>query len=226
MTLFAISPGEAICPISRNTRLEDQVCALIQGISLVLGIGGVATLVALAGVYGSASAIVGFSVYGATLIVMYAFSTAYHATSKLKRKFKLRNVDKSNIYLLIAGTDTPFLLVTMGGGWGWSIFGVVWGMALFGVALRLIVGDRFEYVSHGLYLAMGWVMLVAFYPLVKSMPWDGVFWMVMGGVVYTLGFPIYRWDRMPFNHALWHLFVFGGSIIFYFTILFYVLFQS
>ena len=225
MTFFAISNDQVTCPISRNTRIEDRVCALIQGTSLVLGIGGVATMVALAGVYGSASAIVGFSIYGATLILMYAASTAYHATSKLKRKFKLRIVDKSNIYLLIAGTYTPFVLVTIEGGWGWSLFGVVWGMALFGVAFKLIFVDRFEFVSLGLYLSMGWVMMVAFYPLVNSMPWEGVFWLVMGGVAYTLGVPIYRWERMPFNHALWHLFVFAGSVILYFTLMFYVLFQ-
>ena len=225
MTLFAFPNTWTTCPISRNTRLEDQVCAVIQGTGLVLGIGGVATLVALAGVYGSASAIVGFSIYGATLIIMYASSTAYHAASKPKRKFRLRIVDKSNIYLLIAGTYTPFVLVTIEGGWGWSLFGVVWGMALFGVAFKLIFVNRFEFVGLGLYLAMGWVMMLALNPLVKSMSWDGVFWMVMGGLAYTLGVPIYRWDRMPFNHALWHVFVFTGSIILYFTMMFYVLFQ-
>lgn len=219
----ALKFGEP-CSVSRQTRIEDVVCALIQGVSTVLCVGGIATLVSLAGVYGDAWQIVSLSIYGATLIVVYLSSTLYHSARHIGRKRVLKLVDHANIHLLIAGTYTPFALVTLNGAWGWSLFGVVWGLTVVGIALKLIFGDRFGAVSVVFYLAMGWLVLIAIVPLIRSLPPGGLVWLVMGGLIYSIGVIFYLWERMPFNHAVWQLFVLLGSSCFYFVILFYVLF--
>lgn len=212
------------CPVSRQTYLEDLVCALLQGVSLFLCIGGVSVLISLAGVYGDAWQVVSFSIYGATLIIVYVSSTLYHAARHLGRKRFLKEVDHSNIHLLIAGTYTPFALVTLNGGWGWSIFGVIWGMSVAGIALRLIFRGRHAALSLVLYLAMGWLGVVAIVPLVEVLPLSGVMWLVLSGVIYSTGVIFYLWEKLPFNHVIWQVFVFSGSASFYFLIMFYVLF--
>jgi hemolysin III len=213
-----------VCPVSRQTYLEDLVCALIQGVSLLLCIGGIAVLVSLAGIHGDAWQVVSLSVYGATLIVVYLSSTLYHSARHVRRKRVFKLVDHSNIHLLIAGTYTPFALVTLSGAWGWSIFGLVWGLSVLGIAFKLVFGDRYTPVSITIYLAMGWVALIAVVPLIRSLPLSGLMWLVLGGVVYTSGVVFYLWEKMPFNHAVWQLFVLTGSTCFYFVIMFYVLF--
>lgn len=226
MTSIQIENDIAICPVSRNTRREDLACAYIQGSGLVLAIGGVATLLSLAGVYGDAAQIVSLSIYGATLIILYAFSAAYHASTRLKRKMWYRLVDHANIYLMIAGTYTPFTLSTLKGGWGWSLFGVVWGLAAAGIAFKLIFRNRYEWFSLALYLAMGWLIVIGIAPLSEKLATSGLVWLIAAGLAYTLGVPFYLWQRLPYHHAVWHLFVMAGSSSFYFVHLFYVLLGS
>lgn len=216
---------QAICPVSRNTRPEDVACAIVQSLGLILAVGAVSTLVALAGVYGSAAQIVGLSIYGATLIIMYAFSAIYHASTVQKRKQMLKVVDQSNIYLLIAGTYTPFTLSTLEGGWGWSLFGVVWGLATVGITIKLIFHSRFEWISLALYVAMGWLIVVGAAPLAERLALSGFIWLIAAGLTYTLGVVLYLWESLPYNHVVWHLFVLAGSSSFYFVLLFYVLFE-
>ena len=224
MLSYQTTDGYAICPVSRNTRREDLACAGIQGFSLMLVLGGVATLVALAGVHGTAMQIVSLSIYGATLTILYAFSFAYHASARLKRKMWYRVVDHSNIYLMIAGTYTPFTLHTLEGGWGWSLFGVIWGLAVVGITIKVLFRDRYARLSLALYLCMGWLIVLGVVPLTERLATGGVVWLVAAGIAYTVGVPFYLWNRLPYNHAVWHLFVLAGSSSFYFVHLFYVLF--
>ena len=220
---YALSLDD-VCPVSKQTYLEDLVCAVFQAVTLALGIGAVATLLTLAGVFGNAWHNVSFSIYGATLIIVYLFSMLYHATRHPERKRVLKSVDHATIHLLIAGTYTPFALVTLGGGWGWSILGVVWGLAVVGIALQVAFGNRYRGVGVVLYLAMGWLMVIVIYPLVQSLPAWGVAWMVLGGLLFTGGVPFYLRKSLRFNHVVWHSFVLAGNACFYFVILFFVLF--
>ena len=211
MVSIQIGDDIAVCPISRNTRREDVTCALIQGFGLVMVLGGVSTLLALAGVHGDAAQIVSLSIYGATLILLYTFSMLYHASANLKRKMWYRLVDHSNIYLMIAGTYTPFTLSTMKGAWGWSLFGVIWGLATLGIIFKLVFRNRYRLLALSLYLAMGWLIIIGVAPLAANLPTSGFVWLIAAGVAYTLGVPFYLWERIPYNHAIWHLFVMAGS---------------
>ncbi|MBI3993045.1 MAG: hemolysin III family protein [Candidatus Lambdaproteobacteria bacterium] len=210
-------------PVSQQTHLEDLVCALVQVIGLGLAIAGIAVLITLAALEGDAWHIVSVSIYGATLVIVYLSSTIYHVTwsNEPKRIFKV--LDHANIHLLIAGTYTPFMLVTLKGGWGWSIFGVIWGLSLVGYLLKVVFRDRYGSVSVILYLSMGWLITMAAGPLMGKLPWDGLAWLLTGGVIYSLGVIFFLLDRLRFHHAVWQLFVLGGSACFYIAILLYVL---
>ena len=226
MTSYQPADPDITSSVSHNSRKEDLACAGIQSLGLLLALGGIATMVALAGVYAPATKIVSFSIYGATLISLYAFSALYHASRGLKRKQFFRIVDQSSIYLLIAGTYTPLTLNVLAGGWGWSLFGVVWGLALLGVSIKLLFHNRFEAISLILYMVMGWLVVIGFAPLLENLPTGGFWLMFAAGMTYTAGVPIYLWVRLPYNHAIWHLFVLGGSSSFYFAFLLYVLPES
>ncbi len=213
-----------ICPVSQQSYREDLVCALLQGIGLFLCVGAIAVLISLAGVDGDPWRVVSFSIYGATLIIVYLTSTLYHSARHVGRKRVLKLVYRSNIHLLIAGTYTPFALVTLNGGWGWSMFGIIWGLTVIGIALHLILRERFAPLSHLLYLAMGWLGVVACVPIMENLPLGGVVGLVLGGMVYSVGVIFYLWVRLPFNHLVFQLFVLAGTACFYFTFIFYVLF--
>jgi hemolysin III len=135
----------------------------------------------------------------------------------------MRIFDHASIYLLIAGSYTPVALVALGGVWGWSLFGAVWGLAVAGVGLKLFFIDRYEMLSTALYVAMGWIALAVLKPLLASLPVGGLAWLFAGGATYTAGVAFFVWDRLPFNHAIWHLFVIAGSVCHFFAILLYVL---
>ena len=166
----------------------------------------------LAALHGTARHVVGAAIFGATLVLLYTMSTLYHAlrNPRAKRVFKI--LDHSAIYLLIAGTYTPFCLATLRGGWGWSLFGVVWGLAAAGVVFKSVFIGRFEILSTAVYLAMGWMVMVAAVPLWRALPAPGMAWLMAGGACYTLGVAFYAWHRLKFHHAVWHLFVLGGSL--------------
>lgn len=163
-------------------------------------------------------------IFGITLILLYGSSTIYHSltTPRLKNFFQI--LDHACIYLLIAGSYTPITLVALKGAWGWSIFGIIWLLAIGGVLLKaLMQRDRENWLSTGLYLLMGWLVVIAARPLLNSVPGPGVAWLVAGGLSYSLGVIFFVWRRLPFNHAIWHLFVLTGSFCHVIATIFYIL---
>jgi hemolysin III len=201
---------------------EELACAISHGIGASLGVAGVVVLVALAATRGTVSHVVGCSIFGASLVVMYLASTLYHAIPSRGAKGILQAIDHTAIYLVIAGTYTPFLLVSMKGAWGWALLVIVWGMAAAGITLRAAFGRRAKFLRLALYLAMGWLGIVAIRPLTESLGLAGMSLVVGGGLLYTAGVPFYAWRRLPYHHAIWHLFVLGGSALHFLAILWYV----
>ncbi len=188
----------------------------------LLAIIGAVILIVIGSLQGDAWKIVSFSIYGATLILLYGSSTMYHSTRGPVKNF-FRKCDHAAIYLLIAGTYTPFTLVTLGGGWGWSLFGVIWGLAIFGIVQELALAGKKRMLSLYLYLGMGWVAVVGVIPLIEALTWRGFAWVIAGGVIYTIGTVFYCYDeKFKHWHGIWHLFVLGGSVLHYFAILYYV----
>ena len=189
----------------------------------LLALAGTVVLVVLASLKADPWKIVSFSIYGATLLFLYASSTLYHST-RGRTKDVFRKFDHAAIYLLIAGTYTPFTLVSLNGAWGWSLFGVVWGLAVLGIVQELWLAKGARIVSLVLYLLMGWVAIVAVVPLIDALTWSGFLWLITGGVVYTAGVVFYSFDtRFRHFHGIWHLFVLAGSAIHYTAIVLYVL---
>lgn len=206
-----------------ETTAEEVASSITHAAGGLLAAAGLTLMVVLAASAGDARRVAAVSVYGATLVFMYVASTAYHLVRPPRAKRVMRILDHASIYLLIAGTYTPVTLVTMRGGWGWGLFGVVWGLAAAGVTLKLFFVGRFELLSTVVYVAMGWVVVVALKPLLASLPMPGFWWLIGGGLAYTAGVAFFVWDRLPFNHAIWHLFVVAGSVCHFFAVLFYVL---
>ena len=197
-----------------TTHAEDRgefLNVLTHGIGLVGAIAGAVVLIVIASLGGDAWEVVGVSIFGASMITLYAASTAYHAATTPVWKSRLENADLSAIYLLIAGTYTPFMLDELRGGWGWSLFGVIWGLAVFGVVLRLWTTERLRLLSTGIYLVMGWLVVIAAGPLVTDLSRPVLIWLVAGGVAYSAGVPFFLRDR-GHAHAIWHLFVIGGTV--------------
>jgi hemolysin III len=203
--------------------VEELANGITHGIGLALSIVGLVVLLVLSILRGNAWHIAGCTTFGITLVLLYAASTLYHTfhTSRLRRV--LKTLDHTAIYLLIAGTYTPFTLVNLRGFWGWLLFALVWGLAVFGILWKLIHVERFPIVSTLLYVAMGWIALIAVKPLLAAIPMWGVVWLVAGGLFYTAGVAFYATKRIPYNHAIWHVFVMAGSICHYFAVMFYVL---
>ena len=191
-------------------------------VGAALALAGLALLVTLAARQGDPWKIVSFSLYGATLFMLYGFSTLYHSL-RGRAKAIFRRFDHLAIYLLIAGTYTPFALVTLRGGWGWSLFGVIWGLAVVGMALEYLPRKGPRILPVVIYLGMGWLALVALRPLWQALPLMGFVWLVAGGLCYTVGVVFYSLDeKLRHAHGVWHLFVLAGSISHYFAIYFYV----
>jgi hemolysin III len=202
---------------------EESVNALTHGLGALLSLGGLVVLVILASRHGDAWHIVSCCIYGVTLLLLFSSSTLYHSFRSQRLKHIFHIIDHASIFLLIAGTYTPFVLVNLRGGWGWSLFGVIWGLALAGIVFQIFFVSRFRLVQVVIYLAMGWLVVIAFKPLLTRVPLPGMIWLLAGGLCYTAGVLFYLWKKLPFHHAIWHLFVLAGSIFHYFAILFYVL---
>lgn len=200
--------------------------SLTHGLGTALAVAALTIMVVLAALKGTGRHVVGVSIFGACLVVLYAMSTLYHAfrAPRIKRIFHI--LDHAAIFLLIAGTYTPYCLATLRGAWGWSLFGVVWGLAASGIAVKAIFGPRLRWLSTLVYLAMGWIVLVALKPLAESLSTGGLVTLFGGGVFYSAGVIFYAWKRLPYHHAIWHLFVLGGSACHFFCFLLYVLPQS
>lgn len=190
---------------------EEFLNVLTHGVGLVAAVAGAAILVVMASLGGDPWKVVGVSVFATTMVLMYAASTFYHAAVDPARKARLEFLDLAAIYLLIAGTYTPFMIDELRGAWGWSLFGVIWGLAAAGVLLKVWFLGRFKLVSTLVYVAMGWLVLVAAGPLVRELEPPVLFWLVAGGVAYTAGTPFFLNERMRHAHPVWHLFVLAGT---------------
>jgi hemolysin III len=216
------SVPEITADAGRYSAAEEIASCVIHGVGIVLSIAGLAVLSAYAAPGGDARHIASVGVYGTTLILLYTASTLYHGIPIERVKPLLRQLDHAAIFLLIAGTYTPFTLITLRGPWGWSLFAIVWTIAIAGMYLVTRRSERRGLVI-ALYVGLGWIGLVAIGPLVRNLPAGGLWLLFGGGVCYTLGVPFYLSKRLPFNHALWHLFVLVASILQFFAVLFYVL---
>ncbi len=212
---------------SRYSPGEELANALTHALGLVLSAVGLIVLIVAAGLMSAgAIAIVSCAVYGASLIALYAASTLYHSARLPASKNVLRTLDHLAIFLLIAGTYTPFVLIALHGVWSWLLFGVIWTLAALGIVFELTALRRFRGAMVALYIAMGWVGLIAIEPLVAALPGAGLWLLFGGGVSYTLGVAFYKWRSLRYHHAVWHLFVLGGSVLQYFAVLLYVLPQA
>jgi hemolysin III len=188
----------------------------------ILATAGAVVLVVLASLKGDPWRITAFAVYGATLVFLYTASTLYHST-RGRAKAVLQKLDHSAIYLLIAGTYTPFALVTLNGAWGWTLFGLVWGLAAIGIVQELVLARGARIPSLVIYLVMGWSAIAAVVPLVESLGWAGLAWVAAGGVTYTVGVVFYLYDeKVRHFHGIWHLFVLAGSAIHYTAVVLFV----
>ncbi|EGV51505.1 PAQR family membrane homeostasis protein TrhA [Candidatus Endoriftia persephone] len=201
---------------------EEIAHAITHGIGILLSIGGLVVLMAFASLYGNAWHITSCAIYGVTLILLYTSSTLYHGIPNPRAKQILQQIDHAAIFLLIAGTYTPFTLVNLRGGWGWTLFGLVWGIAILGIILELATKRRYKRLSIALYLGLGWLVVIAINPLLSAVDIGGLILLLAGGLSYSLGVVFYVWKRLAYHHVVWHLFVLAGSILHFFAVLFYV----
>jgi hemolysin III len=209
-------------PLPNDSASEELANTIISAISTVLAIVGSAVLIVLAVKYGDNWHVVSCSIFATTLILLYTASTLYHGTRSPRIKLSMRVLDHSAIFLLIAGTYTPFVLINLRGPWGWSLFGVTWTIAFLGIGLGRRLQQR-RILAVVLYNMMGWVILVAIKPLFAAVAPGGLILLLTGGLAYTLGIGFYAWRRLPHHHAIWHVFVLAGSAAHYFAILDYVI---
>ena len=198
------------------------VNAVTHGLGAVLAIAGAATLI-VASARGNSWQIAGCTAFGVTLILVYVVSTLYHSLIRTRARHVLRVLDHSSIYLLIAGTYTPFTLVCLRGRTGWILFGTVWTIALAGLIFKSLAVERFEVLSAIVYISMGWLAIFAAGPLIRAVTWHGAGWLLAGGLCYTAGVFFFAYDRIRFFHGVWHLFVLAGSGFHYLAVWFYVL---
>ncbi len=206
------------------TRREEVAHAVSHGVGALASIAGLVVLSSLAAVHGSALHVVTCTVFGAALTAVYVLSTLYHLCDASPRKQLLRVLDHCSIFVLIAATYAPFALVLLQGAWGWTLFGLAWGSAVLGVGLKLTPSLRNrEGLSVASYLIAGWLGLVAIGPMLASLD-AGALWLILsGGVAYTVGVSFYSWERLPYNHLIWHVFVLIGSALHFCGVLFYVI---
>jgi hemolysin III len=204
------------------TKREEIANAITHGIGVLLSVAVTSILLVFAVWKGTAVHIVSFAVFGGTMLSLYTASTLVHAFPKGRVKDIFEIMDHAAIYLFIAGTYTPIVLIVVGGALGWTLFGVVWGLAAFGVVFKVFFTKKFVVLSTLGYVAMGWLITFAFQDISANMPPEGIQLLVAGGIIYTLGSIFYVWRSFPFHHAVWHLFVLAGSVV-HFLMMFYVL---
>ncbi|MDO9261950.1 MAG: hemolysin III family protein [Flavobacteriaceae bacterium] len=212
-----------IKPIKFYHPLEEKINIITHAIGIALSVVALVLLVVFASIYGTVWHIVSFSIYGASLLALYSASTIYHSIQNPKWRYRFNIVDHSAIYILIAGTYTPFTLVTLNGTIGWVMFGVTWGIAAIGIIFKIFFTGRFDIVSTIAYVAMGWIVIFAINPLINNLPANGLIWLFLGGIFYTIGAVIYAIQKIKFNHAIFHIFVLLGSFSHFLAVFFYVL---
>jgi len=205
------------------TRGEEIANWVTHGIGLALSVAGLTLLIVFSSLRGDAWHVVSFTVFGLALLTLYTVSTLYHSRRSERGKAFFRKLDHAAIFLLIAGTYTPFLLTNLRGPWGWSLFGVIWGLCGAGAVFQLFFGERYRAVSTLAYLFLGWLIVVALKPLVADVPAGGLWLLLAGGLSYTVGVIFYRWHRLRYHHAVWHTFVLGGSTCHFLAVLLFLL---
>ena len=210
-------------PTPNRSSVEELANGVVSALGVVLSAAGLAVMVIRSWEHGTVVHVTSAAVFGCCLLASYSASTCYHLAKNAERKQFLRRVDHAAIFLLIAGTYTPFTLVTLHGRWGWSIFGAVWGLALFGLLFENALRRHWRGLSLGLYLLMGWTAVVAIKPLYAALPHGGFVLLIAGGFVYSFGTVLYMSHRIPFAHFWWHLFVLAGSALHFFAVLLYVI---
>ncbi len=210
-------------PLNGYSRTEEIANWTTHLAATLLSVSALVLMVVYSARYGDAYHVVSSAVYGATLILLFGASTLYHMVPVSRAKRVFQKLDHAMIYLLIAGTYTPYTLVVLKGVWGWSIFGVVWGVALTGLLIDVVMTKRLGWLSVSLYLCLGWLMLIAVKPLLVNLATNGVVLLLAGGMMYSFGVIFYVWKTLPFQHAIWHLFVIAGSLCHFFSIYFYVI---
>ena len=208
--------------LTRHITADEIANTLTHGVGLVCSVLGFAVLLVLAILGGGTWQILGCTIYGTTLVCLYAASTFYHGVSSPRAKRVLHVFDHCAIYLLIAGTYTPFLLVNLRGGWGWWLFAALWGLAVAGILFKLWFTDRFPILSVGGYVLMGWLGIIAARQIYHHVPLTGIVWIVLGGLAYSVGVVFYSCKRIPYHHVVWHLLVMAGSACHYVAILYSV----
>jgi hemolysin III len=202
---------------------EEKFNVISHAVGLFLSVAALVLLVVYSSIYGSAWHIVSFSIYGASLIVLYSASTFYHYVQSPKLRHRLNVFDHSAIYVLIAGTYTPFTLVILKGWVGWTIFGVSWSLSLAGIILKLFFTGKYDKISTFAYVLMGWLIIFALKPLINNLPFEGLMWLLSGGIFYTVGAILYSIKKIKYNHAIFHIFVLLGSFSHFIAVFFYVL---
>lgn len=209
--------------ITRSFTIGEEIFhSITHGIGSGLSIAGLTLLLVLAILFGDVYQIVSFSIFGASLVLLYLSSTLYHGFQQPRVKHIFKIFDHVSIYLLIAGTYTPFLLIGLGGSTGWTMLFIVWGIALFGIVFKVLFIERFQVLSVVTYLLMGWLCVFVFREMVASIPLGAIIWLAIGGLFYTVGVIFYALQKIPYMHAVWHFFVLGGSICHFFAVLLYL----
>ncbi|MDT0688997.1 hemolysin III family protein [Salegentibacter sp. F188] len=202
---------------------EEKLNVISHAFGFGLSILGLILLILRAKDYGETVHLVSFLIFGASMVLLYAASTLYHSAKKHRFRVKLNILDHASIYVLIAGTYTPFALVTLDGIIGWIIFGVVWGLALVGIILKIFFTGKYQTLSTIMYVVMGWIIVFAVKPLLENLSFNGLMWLVAGGISYTIGAVLFSLNRIKFNHAIFHLFVLFGTFCHFISIYYYVL---
>jgi hemolysin III len=212
--------GEGVSTHRRSPSLGEEIAnSVIHGVGFLAALAATPFLVIAAARRGDSVAIVGASVFAGTVMVLYLASTIYHALPRNKVKRVFRIIDHSAIFLLIAGTYTPFTLGVLRGAWGWILFGLVWSLAVIGVTLKSVGGIRYPRLSTTIYLGMGWLALIAIRPLWVHVPVAGWLWLIAGGLSYTAGIAFYAAERLRYGHFVWHVFVLLGTVCHFFAVL-------
>jgi hemolysin III len=211
-----------ITAVQSEYRLGDILAnAITHGVGAAMALAG-ATYLIVESTRGNAWLIVSCCIYATTLVLVYLCSTLYHSLVRTRARHVFHVLDHSAIYLLIAGTYTPFMLVSMRGAAGWTLLGVVWALAAAGIVFKSLAVGRFPAASATVYLLMGWCVVFAIRPLLHAISWHGMIWLIAGGAAYSLGILFFAYDRLRYFHALWHVFVLAGSVAHYFAVLLYV----
>lgn len=205
---------------------EEVINSVTHGLGALFSVAALVILAVSSAFYGSAWHVVSFVIYGSTLVFLYLMSAIFHGlrAGKVKRAMDVFEIlDHSGVFILIAGTYTPFCFIVIQGALGWTIFGIVWGLTVGGIIFKLYFVKRFVFVSTLIYVLMGWLVVLAYGKVVATLPAAGLYLLVGGGIIYTVGTVFYIWQLFKFHHAVWHLFVLGGSVCHFLCVLFYVL---